>query len=461
MFSVFENTDYRIHSLEPAQARGEPVVAEAARGEEALAAQLPPLSPQGFVARYLDDPAPLPQLRDAEVTGYRRRLQLDFLGPAVGVGYSSLGYQVGGDITAYFSDTLGEHEVGLSIQGGTGSFNEFGAQGYYLNQENRLQWGAAGGHVPYVSAFTSVGQGVVDIDGQPTNATIYQQIRQTVTQDQALFLSRYPFSTTRRVEANIGVTRLGFENEVEELIVVGNQVVDRDEDDLPAPPSLQLYQTSFAYVGDNSYFGFTSPVRGWRYRFEVEPTFGDLEFQSLTLDYRRYFFARPLTFAIRGMHVGRYGSDAESDRLVPFYVGRPTLVRGYEIGDLDPSECTVDPNDPEACPEFDRLVGSRLGVLNLELRFPLFGTQGFGIFETRFLPIELGAFVDVGTAWTEDTTPELRFEEDSFERVPVVSAGLSARLLLGGFAVLHFYAAKPFQRPQEDWVTGFFISPGW
>jgi hypothetical protein len=462
MFSVFENTDYRIHVLEAAEARGEPVVAEAARGEEAQAAQLPPLGagPQDLVAGYLASADALPEL-DPEVAGYRRRLQLDFVGPAVGVGVSTLGTSVGGDVTAYFSDTLGEHEVGLSIYGGSGDFNEFGAQGYYLNQENRLQWGGAAGHVPYVSAFTSVGEGTVDVDGQPTLATIYQQIRETVTQDQALLLTRYPFSTTRRVEANLGVTRLDFNREVEELIAVGGRVIDRDTDDLPAPPSLQLYQGSFAYVGDNSYFGFTSPVRGWRYRFEIEPTFGDLEFQSLTLDYRRYFFLRPVTFAIRGMHVGRYGTDAESERLTPFYLGRPTLVRGYEIGDIGLSECTPDPNDPGACPEFDRLVGSRIGVLNLELRFPLVGTQGFGIFETRFLPVELAAFVDAGTAWTGDTSPELRFEQETFERVPVVSAGLSARVLLGGFAVLHFYAAKPFQRPQKDWVTGFTISPGW
>jgi outer membrane protein assembly factor BamA len=242
---------------------------------------------------------------------------------------------------------------------------------------------------------------------------------------------------------------------------VGDQVIDRNERSLAAPPGLQLYQGSLALVGDNSYFGYTSPVRGWRYRFEVEPTFGDLTFQSLTLDYRHYFFARPLTFAVRGMHVGRYGTDAENDRLVPLYLGYPTLVRGYEIGSIDLSECTPDPNDPGACPEFDRLVGSRLGVLNLELRLPLFGTEGFGLFRTRFLPVELAAFVDAGTAWTEHTTPKIRFDEDTFERVPVVSAGVSARLLLGGFAVLHFYAAKPFQRPQEDWVMGFFIAPGW
>lgn len=463
MFSVFEDTDYRIHALEPAQARGEPVVAEASRGEQARAAQLPPLGagPQNLVASYLETTEPLPSLEEPEVTGYRRRLQLDFIGPAVGVGYSTLGGTIGGDVTAYFSDTLGEHEAGLAIYGGTGTFDAFGAEAYYLNQENRLQWGGAGGRIPYITAFTSAGQRVVDINGTPTPATIFQEIRQTVTQDQATFLSRYPFSTTRRVEANFGITRLGFENEVEELIVVGGQVIDHNENDLPAPPSLQLYQSAFAYVGDNSYFGFTSPVRGWRYRFEVEPTFGDLEFQSLTLDYRRYFFARPVTFAVRGMHVGRYGNDAESEQLAPFHIGRPTLVRGYDIGDISATECTPDPDGPGACPEFDRLVGSRLGVLNLELRFPLVGTEGFGLFQTRFLPVELAAFVDSGVAWTDDISPELRFDRDSIERVPVVSAGLSARLLLGGFAVLHFYAAKPFHRPQEDVVTGFFIAPGW
>lgn len=462
MFSIFENTDYRIHSLEPAQARGEPVVAVASRGEEARAAQLPPMEPvaRSLVAAYLESPAPLPEV-DPEVTGYRPRLQLDFIGPAVGVGYSSLGTTVGGDITAYFSDTLGEREVGLSIYGGTGTFDEFGAQAYYLNQENRFHWGVGGGHVPFISTFATARNGVVDVDGQPTQATIYEQVREIVTQDQISLLSQYPFSTTRRFEVNVGATRLDYDLEVERLTVVDGQVIDRDEDDLPAPEGLQLFQSSFAYVGDNSYFGYTAPVRGWRYRFEIEPTFGDLEFQSLTLDFRRYFFARPVTFAVRGMHLGRYGSDAESERLVPLYLGRPYLVRGYEVGDISASECTQDPNNPEACPEFDRLIGSRIGVLNMELRFPLFGTEGFGLFRTRFLPVDLGLFVDAGTAWTDDTSPELRFEEESFERIPVVSAGISARVLLGGFAVLQFYYAKPFQRPEQDWVTGFFISPGW
>ena len=243
--------------------------------------------------------------------------------------------------------------------------------------------------------------------------------------------------------------------------MVGDTIVDDSRGRLPSPEGLQLYQASLAFVGDSSYFGFTSPVRGRRYRFEVEPTFGDFQFQSLTADYRRYFFLRPVTIAARGLHFGRYGRDADNGRLNPLYVGDPTLVHGYEFSDIGLSECTPVPGDTTACPEFDRLLGSRLAVANLELRVPLLGVQGYGLIKASFLPTDLVFFLDAGTAWSKGQTPSVRFDRNTIERVPVVSAGAAARILLGGIAVLEFYVAKPFQRPQENWVTGFLISPGW
>ncbi|MGH9361284.1 MAG: BamA/TamA family outer membrane protein, partial [Thermoanaerobaculia bacterium] len=138
-----------------------------------------------------------------------------------------------------------------------------------------------------------------------------------------------------------------------------------------------------------------------------------------------------------------------------------TLVHGYRLGSIDFDECTVVPDDPTACPEFDRLIGSRLAVANVELRVPVFGTRDFGLVDLPWLPTELAAFVDAGVAWTADERPKVKFVESSAERIPVVSAGLTARVLLGGFAVLEFYYAVPFQRPKEERVTGFVISPGW
>jgi hypothetical protein len=466
LFSVFNDDRYEVHSLARDAAQGEPVVAVRDEAAEARAALLPPQQTEtrSLVTEYLSErnlPAQ-PAGQEPTVQPYHAGFKLDWIGPSVGVGYSTAyGTGVGGDVAAIFSDELGQREAGIAIQGETGTLNEFGFQSYYLNLGNRLQWGGEVSHLPYISAFTTVTNGTVDVDGQQVPATIVQQLRQTITEDRADFITQYPFSTVQRVEASAGFTRIGFDNEIEEVAVVGDTVVDRHTVGLPAPSTLKLYQGSLALVGDSSYFGFTAPVRGQRYRLEVEPTFGDLEFQSLTADYRRYLFFRPVTLAMRALHFGRYGRDAESDRLSTLYVGYPTLVRGYELGDIGLSECTAVPGNTQACPEFDRLVGSRIAVANLELRLPLLGVEGYGLIRAPFLPTDLNFFVDAGTAWSKGQTPKLRFDTNTTERVPVVSAGVSARILLGGFAVLEFYYAKPFQRPHENWVTGFLISPGW
>ncbi|HYG61995.1 MAG TPA: peptidase S9, partial [Thermoanaerobaculia bacterium] len=297
MFSVFTNTGYQINSLEPAETRGEPV--DTGGATRAQAALLPPAARPAppRVDQYLASPAGL-EPGPTETAEYRPRLQLDFVGPSVGVGVSTLGYSFGGDITAFFSDMLGQREVGVSVQGASGSdINQLGGQAYYLNQERRWQWGVSGGYVPYISAFTRAFETDVDVGGgEVAPGIVYQQVRETVTVSGASFITRYPFSTTRRFDFNVGVTRLDYDNELRELVTVGSQVIDENERDLASPEGLQLYQASAALVGDNSYFGFTSPVRGRRYHLELESSFGDLQFQSLIADYRRYFFARPVTF---------------------------------------------------------------------------------------------------------------------------------------------------------------------
>jgi surface antigen Omp85-like protein/WD40 repeat protein len=466
LVSVFSDERYEIHSLSPQAAQGEPVIATRDEAAEARAALLPPQRVEGrsLVAEYLRDRS-LPNQpggQEPTVQKYRPGFHLNWIGPSAGVGYSTtFGTSAGGDVAAIFGDELGQQEIGVALQGETGTINEFGFQGYYLNQAQRLNWGGAASHLPYISGFTTVAQGTVQTDGGPVPATIVQQVRQTITEDRADFITQYPFSSTQRFEASAGITHIGFDNELRQEIIVGNQVIDNRKVDLDAPPSLQLYQGSLAFVGDSSYFGFTAPVRGRRYRLEVEPTFGDLRFNSLTADFRQYYFFRPLTLAFRGLHFGRYGRDAESNQLSLLYVGEPTLVRGYEFGDIGLSECTPVPGQVTACPEFDRLIGSKIAVANMELRLPFLGVPGYGLIKASFLPTDLALFVDAGAAWTKGTTPRLEFLENSIERVPVVSVGASARILLGGFAVLEFYVAKPFQRPERNWVTGFLIAPGW
>ncbi len=108
---------------------------------------------------------------------------------------------------------------------------------------------------------------------------------------------------------------------------------------------------------------------------------------------------------------------------------------------------------------FDRLFGSKIGVVNAEVRVPLFGTREFGL-ATGFLPTELFFFGDAGVAWSQHQKAKFAFKTNTSERVPSVSAGVGTRLLLS-YIPLEFYYAKPFQRPGAGWVFGFNIIPGW
>ena len=475
MFSVREDFTYNVYALEPpadapAVTRAEVEAAPEAGGIR-LAALLPPAPvdaarPTSTVAAYLDRPQAglLPPDPGFEVEPYDPRFGLTYLGPpVVGFGADRTGFGLGGSVSAFFSDILNRHLVGVTLQGGasSGAFGStFGGQLNYLNQANRLNWGAEALHVPIQSVRTTLSREPVEIDGEIVVADVLRQIRQETTIDEVQALAQYPLSLTRRFEVAGGWTRYSFDAEVEEVFIVGNTVIADRISGLPTFEDLDLYSGSLAFVGDSSVFGFASPVRGARYRFEVETNGGDLDYQTGLADARRYVFARPVTFAARGLFFGRYGDDAEDPRLSDLYLGRETLVRGYSIGDIDVTECTR-PEGSNVCPEFDRLIGSRIAVASLEVRVPLFGVEGYGLIELPFLPTELVGFVDAGAAWTEDETVDWRFDEDTVDRVPVVSAGVALRTVLGGYLPLHFYYAKPFQRPETDWQFGFIISPGW
>jgi outer membrane protein assembly factor BamA len=134
-------------------------------------------------------------------------------------------------------------------------------------------------------------------------------------------------------------------------------------------------------------------------------------------------------------------------------------MRGYDPYTIDPVECnTADPNTN--CPVFDRLFGTRLGYVSAELRAPLLGTREFGLINAAFLPTEIYAFADAGAAWSEGESVDWVYETRTDARVPVFSVGVGVRMLLS-YIPIEFFAAKPFQRPDEEIVYGFNIAPGW
>jgi outer membrane protein assembly factor BamA len=145
---------------------------------------------------------------------------------------------------------------------------------------------------------------------------------------------------------------------------------------------------------------------------------------------------------------------AEDQRLFPLYLGYPTLVRGYDVNSFDVSECV--PNATSSCPAFDRLLGSRLLVGNVEFRFPLlrpFGASGrmYGP-----LPVEVALFADGGVAWNSGERPSML----GGTRDGVSSAGVTFRVNLAGFAVGQFDIVRPLQRPGQGWIFQFNLTPG-
>jgi outer membrane protein assembly factor BamA len=112
------------------------------------------------------------------------------------------------------------------------------------------------------------------------------------------------------------------------------------------------------------------------------------------------------------------------------------------------------------CPVFDQLLGSRLLVGNLELRFPLFGAFGAKSFYGP-LPIELLAFADAGVAWNDGQRVRLeRGPGTAGERHLVTSVGTGFRFNVFGYAVIEVDYVRPLDRPNKNWIWQFNLSPG-
>ncbi|HSH45426.1 MAG TPA: hypothetical protein VK966_06205, partial [Longimicrobiales bacterium] len=437
MFSVFSEGSYNIYRMDAADvdARATTVV-ERFPGPQA-GGVLPPVDvvSRGVVATYLEDPdRGLPPTGDFPMEDYDAGLSLDYIGvPTLGVATSRFGVGVGGAVAGYFGDLLGNRQLGVAVQA-NGGVKDIGGQAIYQNREGRLNWGVGVGHIPYQMGFAGIrpGQGT-----EPVDTLEFQIFR--IYQSQAVGLVEYPRSRTRRWELQAGYTRYGFDMEAQRIFYnafgqeIGDERVDLDEPE-GFDDDMHMGQASIAYVGDWSNFGFTSPVRGGRFRFELAPSVGDLTLLNATADYRRYLYRYPFTLAFRGLHFGRYGPDAEEgnalfNQRIPLYY--ETFIRGYARESWEPEECAT-----QQCAVFQRLLGSRIAVANAELRVPLFGVPEYGLINFPFLPTELSVFFDAGLAWsgqaacdngtqTIECSPTFEWDNPN-ARTPVYSAGVSA-----------------------------------
>jgi WD40 repeat protein len=475
-FSVYQDGKYDIHTLDVTRSGGSgesdrPAGSDRSSGRGLAAAPVKESAPAAAVlppgdrtsnevTRTLDDPNfGLPPATEYETENYKPTLTLEGMAqPNVGIGADRYGAAIGGGVAFQFGDMLGDHSLVTAVQLNSGFTSNFSlkntaAQVAYFNQAHRWNWGIVGGQVPYLTGgFQSTLGSVGGEPAQVDQAVIFRQTEQSVGG-----LVAYPFNRAQRIELQGGITRITFDQVIQTQafsLNTGQLLVENSQDQSVASP-LNLATSAAALVYDTSNFGATSPVQGQRYRLEVSPTVGAINFTSALLDYRRYFMPAPFyTIAIRGLHYGRYGSGGQDPRLFPLFVGYPNLVRGYDVGTFDASDCV--PSANSSCPALDRMVGSRLLVGNLELRFPLL--RPFGASQRMYgpVPVEVALYTDGGVAWDRGESPSFL----GGSRKGVGSAGVALRVNLLGFAVGEFDFSRPFQRPGRGWVFQFNLSPG-
>ncbi|MDH3732055.1 MAG: hypothetical protein OEU54_00915 [Gemmatimonadota bacterium] len=410
-------------------------------------------------------------------TSYSPSLTLDYVSqPTLAFGASDFGVFFAGGASLFFSDMLGDRTLNtiLSVNTAFGDlFKSTALVGGYEDLSSRWNWAIVAGQVPFITRQFQFFSG--DFEGRRVD--VFRELTYFEINREVQGILSYPLNRAARIEFSGSARQIDFAAETQDFgfdSFTGELLID-DQTDLPrcesnevlflncAPEPMYLASGSAAYVYDSSIFGGTSPILGQRIRLEVEPTLGTLDYWTATVDARRYLRFAPFTLAGRGVHFGRYGSGSSDVRLGRLYLGVPSLVRGYQDSSFDIRECTsvAGATGFFTCPEFEELIGSRIAVANFELRLPLIG--GIGVVPAPGVPpIEIGAFFDIGKAWTTDGDPNCTVKENcSFStRGWQRSAGFLSRLNLFGFMIVELDFVRPLDRDGRGWMWQFHLTPG-
>ena len=226
----------------------------------------------------------------------------------------------------------------------------------------------------------------------------------------------HPFSKFQRFNYSVAVHNINYSILKPEIDIWGQtQYIKENESNYSAVlPSL-------SWVFDNSVFGFTGPVDGFRKNttFTISPGGRDkLKFQTLKSDLRKYFrFGKDYTFAVRAF----FGKSMGQDKQKFFLGGMPYLLAGggETNGDEDNSlfrEVLLDAENetlihdlyfteyafPLRGARFAERFGYNVSLFNLEIRFPFINYLALGFpLKVIFGNIRGHAFMDIGSAWNE------------------------------------------------------------
>jgi Tol biopolymer transport system component len=427
------------------------------------AATLPPLKRAGLnlIDKHLASRSDSTLVsKDSFLTApYHPKFKLDYISNVnMGVATSRFGTGMAGSVFAIFSDMVGQNQVYTTLAV-NGEIYDFGGQVAYLNSKHKINWGVSLSHIPYTYAYPGYNPNdSISSGGTTYHVQNYPMYVYRIFEDKASLFATRPLSATRRIE--FGISAAYYSERLEAwnyYYDADNNYVGSSKSTLGSPPGYSRYSLDQAYVIDNSVFGMTSPIRGKRIRLGMEEYTGADNFVTFLVDYRKYLYLKPYTFAFRFYQYGRYGTGAENSRMNNLYLGYPWYVRGYETvsGSYSQSSDTLNFTS--------NLVGSKIALFNFEFRLPLLGPKHYALVKSNFFYTDFAVFADAGLAWTGKTHPALKWERtDPSEQTPVVSTGLSLRFNILGYMVLEPFYAFPLN---NGWfahpVFGLNFLPGW
>ena len=428
-----------------------------------------------------------PKLLTASIPDFEQKFKLDYIGGGGGVGVGSsqnFGTTTGlaGGVSMLFSNILGDNKLFGSLQV-NGEIYDFGGQVSYLNEKKQVAWGASLSHVPY--RFFGGSRFVRDtVTLGPDNPRDRRDIKLPRLFEQQLGLfAQLPFTSKLRVEVGGSITRYSVREELfQQFYIPGTNFLEgtrREKIDSSVDP-FGIAKGYVALVGDNTTFGLASPIMGHRFRIEANINGGKIDYGGLTLDARKYIFARPFTIAGKLFHLGRYGKDFKEDNFNNFslenpkdllarsiYIGNQFLLRGFQYANRPLSSTADDLYD-------EQLFGSKVVTANFEVRIPFTGPKQLALVKSKFLFSEIALFFDGGAAFDDfsdfnNTYQVVVANEDPSQPNSIIdvkrsrfiaSTGLSLRLNVFGAMILEPYYAIPLT---GNFQPGFGINilPGW
>jgi Tol biopolymer transport system component len=395
----------------------------------------------------------LPDTATFRVYDYKAGFRPEYVSQPT-IGYTQDDYVRGvvGGTTVVLSDLLGNHRLAL---GGAvnGRIEEAQLLVAYANFAHRLQYVLGATQSPYY--YPLVGY------ASPLEGGGFLEQREIVRYiwREAFATAVFPRNRFSRVEFGARVQNLEGDRLVFQRVLDPTGYPSSGYQFVPGTSlgTVNLAAPFAAYVSDNALMGYTAPILGRRFRFQLSPTVGTWKYMEYLADYRRYdpILFNVLTVATRASISARVGGN---EAQLPPNILHPQIIRGYDRQYYNGSACAI--AERRTCVLSDELQGSRVAVANAELRFPVVRRFDLGILPISLPPVDGHLFYDAGIAWQAGQRVLLRRSdiEDPNDRSLLSSWGAGFRLNLFGFAILRMDYVIPLATPDHtghwSWILG-------